>query len=347
MAPPARPGFSRAGFPTGFVAVLAVTCLLFVITAETVAQSRGSDAAGNAMSDAFSAMFAGALWIALAVLLVMAAVGGAMVSWARWALFGLVPLAVVAFFLAMGRFGEGDRSALIAVLALPPLLILYAGWARFPALHGVLKPARISTVLLSLVGVLSVGAIAAGWHARLPNPHARTDYAAAESARMDDKAKGERQAHESEAAAFARLGPESHLADYLPYLRNPTFAERALEGIQKVKTRQEDAIALVNQRPLGDLTELWQWNVLATREMCEAYGNAFLAAANRITREHSDYLGAATDLEWQMPNLKWIIGSKCDLSGPLERAESNIKAVADSDRLRNFAITLGELKAAR
>ena len=87
--------------------------------------------------------------------------------------------------------------------------------------------------------------------------------------------------------------------------------------------------------------------MLATREMCEAYANAFLAAANRITTANSDYLSRALDLEWQMPNLKWMIGSKCDLSGPLERAETNIKAVADSDRLRNFAITLGELKTAR
>ncbi len=342
MATPAR-----SGFPMGFVVVLLVSCLLFVITATTVSDSRSSDAAGKAMSGALAAMFAGALWIALAVLLVMAAVGGAMVSWATWALFGLVPAALIAFFLAMGHFGEGDESALIVVMALPPLLMLYAAWARFPALHGVFKPAGTSAVLLSLVGVLSIGAIVAGRHARLPNPHARSDYAAAESARMQEAAKGERQAHEREAAAFARLGPDSHLADYLPYLRKPTFAERALEGIQKLKTRQEDAIALLNQRPLADLTELWQWNVLATREMCEAYGNAFLAAANRITKARSDYLSATTDLEWQLPNLKWIIGSKCDLSWPLERAETNIKAAADSDRLRNFAITLGELKTAR
>ena len=65
------------------------------------------------------------------------------------------------------------------------------------------------------------------------------------------------------------------------------------------------------------------------------------------TKARRDDLSAATDLEWQLPNLKWIIGSKCDLSGPLERAETNIKAVADSDRLRNFAITLGELKSVR
>jgi hypothetical protein len=259
----------------------------------------------------------------------------------------LVPAALVSFFLAMGRFGEGDRSAMIAVIALPALLILHAAWARFPALHGVFKPARTSSVLLSLVGVLSIAMISVGWHARVPSPQARADYQDAEKTRMEGTAKVEREEREREAAAFARLGPDSHLANYLPYLHNRAFTDRALEGMQKVKTRQEDAIALLNQHPLADLTELWQWNVLATREVCEAYGNAFLAAVNHITKARSDHLGAATDLEWQMPNLKWILGSKCDLSGPLERAESNIKAVADSDRLRNFAVTLGELKNVR
>jgi hypothetical protein len=337
----------RYTFPTGFVVVFCVTCLLFAITAETVADSRSSDAAGNALSDAFAAMVAGALWIALAVLLVMARVGGAMVRWAPPTLVVLVPAAAVAFFFAMGRFGEGDRSALVAVVALPLLLILYAGWARFPALHATLKPAGTSVVLLALAGVLTVGTILVDRSARLPSPQAQADHAAAEKARLEAAAKVERQAREQEVAAFVKLGPDSHLADYLPYLRNRAFVDRALEGIQKVKTRQEDAIALVNQRPLADLTELWQWNLLATREMCEAYGNAFLAAVNRITTANSDYLSRAMDLEWQMPNLKWMIGSKCDLSGPLERAETNIKAVADSDRLRNFAATLGELKSAR
>lgn len=341
MATPAR-----SGFPTGFVAVLVVTCLLFVITAETVANSRSSDAAGNAMSETFAALLAGALWIALSVLLVMAAVGGRMVFWAPWALLVLVPAALVSFFLAMGRFGEGDRSAMIVVIALPALLILHAAWARFPALHGMFKPAHTS-VLLSLVGVLSIAMISVGWHARVPTPQARADYQDSEKTRMEGTAKVEREDREREAAAFAKLGPDSHLADYLPYLHNRAFTDRAPEGMQKVKTRQEDAIALLNQHPLADLTELWQWNVLATREVCEAYGNAFLAAANRITKARSDYLSAAMDLEWQMPNLKWILGSKCDLSGPLERAESNIKAVANSDRLRNFAVTLGELKNVR
>lgn len=342
VAPP-----PRRSFPVGFASLLVVALFLYAVTAATVADSRGSDAAGNALSQAYAAMLGGLLWIAIAVLLVMARARGAMLRWAPWALFLLVPAAIVAFFLAVGRFGDGDRSALIVVFALPALVMLYALWARFPALHATLRPAGTSAALLAMMAVLSIGTIVVGSRASVPNPKAPEVRAAAEKARLEQEAKARRDSQEREAAAFAALGPDSHLTDYLPYLHNRGFADRALQGVQKVKTRQADAIALLEQRPINELTELWQWNVLATREMCEAYANAFLAAANRITRTRSDYLAAAIDLEWQMPNLKWMIGSKCDLSGPLERAEANIKAVADSDRLRNFAVTLGELKAVK
>ena len=337
----------RRGFPAGFASLLVVALLLYAVTAGSVADSRSGDPAGNAQSDAFTAILAGLLWMAIAVLLVMARARGAMVFWAPWALFVLVPAAVAAFFIAIGRFGAGDRSALIVVFALPLLPILYAAWARVPALHGRLRPAGTSVALLAMLGLLSIGTIAVGQRAALPSPKAREERAAAEKAQLEQAAKGKREIQEREAAAFAALGPESHIADYLPFLRNRAFADQALAGIQKVKTRQADAIALVEQRPLNELTELWQWNVLGTREMCEVYANAFLVAASRIAKADGDQLSAAMDVEWQLPNLKWMVGSKCDLSGPLERAESNIKAVANSDRLRNLAVTLGELKTAR
>lgn len=203
---------------------------------------------------------------------------------------------------------------------------------------------RIGKILL-LVLLLGLGAFGAYWV--MPRPSGQTASPAAEKARLANEAKTQREAREGEAAAFAALGPDSSLDDYLPFLRNRVFADRALEGVQKVKSRQADALVLLEKRPLSELSELWQWNVLATREMCEAYGNAFLTAANRIDPARGDPINAAIDLEWQMPNLKWMIGSKCDLSGPLERAQANIRAVAKTDRLKNLAVTFGELKGAR
>jgi hypothetical protein len=337
----------RRGFPAGFVSLLVVALFLYAVTGATVADSRSSDAAGNALSVAFAAIFGGLLWIAIAVLLVMAKARGAMVAWAPWALFALMPAAVVAFFVAIGRFGEGDKPALIVVFVLPALPILYAVWARAPVLHARLRPAGTSATLLAMMAVLSLGTLSVGLRAALPNPKAQEERAAAEKARLEQDAKARRDFQERESATFAALGPDSHIADYLPYLHNRAFADQALAGIQKLKTRQADAVALLERQPLNELTELWQFNLLATREVCEAYGSAFLAAVNRVTKARSDYISAAIDLEWQLPNLKWLVRSKCDLSGPLDRAEANIKAVADSDRLRTFAMTLAELKGVR
>jgi hypothetical protein len=339
--PPRRP------FPFGFAALLVATLLLYAVTTATVLESRSSDAAGNALSQAFAAILGGLLWIAIIVLLAMARARGAMVRWAPWALFVLVPASVVAYFIAIGRFEPGGGPARVVVFALPPLAVLFAAWARFSDGHNTLRPAGTSSGLLALMAVLSFGMIAIAVGGELPGPKAKAERAAAEKVRLEQEARARRDQQERESAAFARLGPDSHIADYLPFLHNQAFADQAMQGIQKVKTRQADATALIEQRSLNELTELWQWNLLGTREMCEAYANAFLRAANRIDKSRGDYLSAAMDLEWQMPNLKWIVGSKCDLSGPLERAETNIKAVTDSDRLRNFAVTLGELKKAR
>jgi hypothetical protein len=109
------------------------------------------------------------------------------------------------------------------------------------------------------------------------------------------------------AAEFAELGPDSSIADYLIYLHSSTFGDRALEGIQKVKSRQADAIALLETRPLADLGDLWLFGVVPTHELCASYGTAFTVAANRIDKTQSNSIGAAIDLEWQLPNLKWLI----------------------------------------
>ena len=81
-------------------------------------------------------------------------------------------------------------------------------------------------------------------------------------------------------------------------------------------------MALLGKMPLGELAELSQFNVLPTRELCAAYGNALSTLANRIAETQGDHLAAAIDLEWQMPNLKWLITAKCDLNGPLNGPRS-------------------------
>jgi len=52
----------------------------------------------------------------------------------------------------------------------------------------------------------------------------------------------------------------------------------------------------------------------------------------------------ATDLELQLTNMKWLIANRCDLGQPLGLLETNLRAVADSDRMTHFADTLAALR---
>ena len=135
----------RQGFPFGFAALLVATLMLYAVTTATVLDSRSSDAAGNALSQAFAAILGGLLWIAIIVLLAMARARGAMVRWAPWALFVLVPASVVAYFIAIGSFDPKGGPAQVVVYALPPLAVLFAVWARFSGLHNTLRPAGTSS----------------------------------------------------------------------------------------------------------------------------------------------------------------------------------------------------------
>jgi hypothetical protein len=69
-------------------------------------------------------------------------------------------------------------------------------------------------------------------------------------------------------AQFARLSPDSALADYLIYLSSMAYGEQALAGIRRVKNRQADAALLLQQGHIADLRELSHFDVAPTAELC-------------------------------------------------------------------------------
>jgi hypothetical protein len=104
---------------------------------------------------------------------------------------------------------------------------------------------------------------------------------------------------------------------------------------------------LLQQGHIADLRELSHFDVAPTAELCRTYGGALAAAAGKVTTARSDYLIAATDLELQLPNMKWLIANHCDLGAPLDLLETNVRAIADSDRMTRFADTLAALRPTR
>ena len=76
---------------------------------------------------------------------------------------------------------------------------------------------------------------------------------------------------------FAGLGPNSSLRDYIDgeyrYLRGVDV----LAGARQVKSRRRDAIAMLDEGAILDLTDLWQLELEPTPMLCEAYGKALQA----------------------------------------------------------------------
>jgi hypothetical protein len=125
------------------------------------------------------------------------------------------------------------------------------------------------------------------------------------------------------------------------------YGERALAGIRQVKNRQAETTLLLLRGRIADLRELRHFDVAPTAELCQAYGAALAGAAGKVTKARTDYLMTAIDLELQLPNMKWLIGSRCDLRQSLGLLEGNVRAVADSDRMTRFADTLAALRPTR
>jgi len=58
---------------------------------------------------------------------------------------------------------------------------------------------------------------------------------------------------------------------------------------------------------------------------------------------YSNRLGEAIDLEFQLPNLKWLVAQHCDLREVLNDLARRLRIVRDSSRIDRLADTLETL----
>ncbi|MGN6571285.1 MAG: hypothetical protein ACTHLO_07710 [Pseudolabrys sp.] len=329
----------RTRAPVGAIVVFMFAALLYIATITNVSDVHGSDAAGRGMASAFAAIFGVALWLSLAVLLAIAAIKGRMPFWAGASMLVLHPLGGIACFAAAGLYAAQGGYWLLVPGLLPPLVAFYALAMRVPAFTLPLTP--VSAVVVSVALLMSLAPLTmhfVGTHpSEAQQAKARADAEAEQAAR--DQA--EREAREQELAAFKRLGPDSSLRDYLTYLTSgdPRFRE-APAGARLVKTRQTDAVALLRQGHIGDMPDLRSLDLAATPDLCAAYDFGLRVEAMKVQRGRGAWLTAAMNLEWQLPNIKWLAGAGCDLDPSLTLLEKNVREVSDSERLNKFADTL-------
>jgi hypothetical protein len=335
--------------PVGMIVLLSVACFFYIGMMANLGDVSGSDAAGRGLAQAFGALAGLVLWILLAVALVVGGVKGRMPVWAAIAAVVLLPLSAYGAVAAMGLAEWQNDWALLVPGLLPPLFALYALWARLPALHKWLPPVATSAVVGAAILLISVAPIAASYRAALPNPEREAKLAEQEKARQEKERRDEQEWRAREDAKFAALGPDSSLKDYLDYMKGSTAHQReAFAAMKLVKSRQADAVALLLAGWILALPDLKGIDIAPTPELCQAYGAALSGAAGQINKTtRSDYINAAIDLEWQLPNMRWLVGAHCDLAEPLGLLETNVRAVADSSRMTKFADTLAGLRNAK
>ena len=340
----------------GFVLLLILACLLYVPMVGAIYGSPEGDPAISSGEANYSLgwiefwemLFGIPLWVAVGGLLLSAARSGRMPAWARgWSLILHVAAAITVWAVAQVLIAADGGVSVIVPALLPLLLAGYAAAMRLPAFER-LSPDRVSRVALAAGGVIIVAAVPLG----ALDLHNLPAHVAADAARLDARIAKEQAASDKaraeQEARFKALTPDSPLSDYVHYVNSTEDADPehaiALAGARLVKTRQNDAMQMLDQGEINRLQELWGFDLEPTPALCAAYDGALqrLAASDEFDWNVGEHL------EYQLPNIKFLAAGHCDLGAGLAAAQARIyKIVAvnqGNERWTNFLATLVTLR---
>jgi hypothetical protein len=138
------------------LAVALVPCVLMLIRAATP-MSSGDAVVGEAIAALFLTV---ALWVLVAIMLVVGGVTGAMPRGAAVVAVLLVPASGVATVVALDMCSRHMQWAIVFAIVLPALVVFYAFWAGMPQLHGRFTPQRTSTLVWATIFLLCVATFA-------------------------------------------------------------------------------------------------------------------------------------------------------------------------------------------
>ena len=328
--------------PVGSIALLVLAGFAYIpMLMAVIGAPEGDPAAYGGESrmavgwaELFTLFFGGVVWLALGILLLLGGRKGEMPPWARAPAAILYVLSAVAAWGAFEAYiaADGGWSFLVPVL-LPPLIAGYGLWLRLPALVSLISGEVVSRYALSAMGFVIVAALPLAFLDQLQLPaHVARDE------RQMDAVIARQQAElvklkQEEDARFRTLTTDSSLSDYLDYIHATEDGDprhqQALDGARHVKGRQDDAIRLLDQGKVMQLKNLWDLDLHAAPALCAAYDQALLKMAT--TTELFD-LNAGDQLEWQLPNMKFLAAGHCDLDTGLAAAEARIRKIIAVNR---------------
>jgi hypothetical protein len=303
----------------------------------------------------FAFVFGIPLWLALGGLVLLASRKSNMPR--GWAIAGgvLYPFAAIATLAAAQVYftWPGGWSILVPAL-LPPLLALYALSAHLPVLS-IGAPRAIPAAALGgvAVAITAVAPLALVDKAEFP-----ANLAAARQ-RWDNEFNRRRDASIKAAEQWElginKLGPNSPLGAWLEYVNGSSdpgpLHDQALAGARSVIKRRAEAVRLLEDGAIRQLSALWQLDIEATPALCTTYDQALRRLA---TSDEVYEVRVGEDLERQLPNLKFLAAENCGLEAGLAAAETRTRKLVviypdgnEHERWIRFLTTLGTLHRTR
>ena len=340
-----EPRIERRG-STGFVVLLVIAGLLYAFMLLNAAAAPDLESIDKGVAAIYALISIVLLWIVLAVLLVLAAVGGSMPGWAAMATYLLHPLsgaAAVAALIMLSGPSNPPHWPIIMLIVLPLLLALYSVWARQPRLHAALSATAISAAMLGSLFVLSSGLLGyvtiADMQVSRQAVIDRREYAA----RLAAHELAEQQAN---LARFQRLTDQSPLPEWQPFIGKGNILEpQAVERIRKVPHRQSDAEAMLHDGNGFPLFHIRQLDLRATPEFCAA-ASTFLvknAAAHRPDVPDRAYVMEADQFDIYLPAMQWLVGQHCDMTAAVSAVQDAVRAYPPAPEREKILATLARL----
>jgi hypothetical protein len=304
--------------PVGTIVVGVFALLFWLFTVAILSDLGRSDAAGNAIGQAYAAISLIVLWVLLAILALIVVINSTMPLAARVALPLLGLLACHASFNALSLLSHADdapyRWPLIVPALAPPLIVLFCIGSMLRSV-GTKIPARIFAI--ATLGPLLVVSLSIWPMISISNAVA----ARAEQVR----AKYE--------ADYARLAKDAPLWDWVPFFdtRSEVMQAEVLDGVAHLARRQSDAETMLDRGdfPLGYLGRM---ELAPTPALC-AQARALLGKSvvplMLKPGEHKAYKVAYGPVADALAAMNWLSRNGCDIRAEATAWEAMASAYTD------------------
>lgn len=335
-----------------WTSVLALSVLVYVALVLLLAELNTSDAAGNGITRGVAQVAVIALWILMALLLLLSARAGEMPSMARVGALLLIPAtgaaAFVAIELAARVPGVGRPWPLVVPAIAPVTIIAFALWVALPRWREAVTP---STACLMAGVTLTLLAIA-------PWPAYRRDRAAhrAQMASTNDAHRDQREAEATAAQRATRQrfeqlreqavqrAPDARLWRFMEFLKTDSITRaEAIATISTLPTRQADAEEMLQRSAWTVIYELPNLSLEPTPALCAGVRRFAREAAAKFAPRGDGGVGRTLGyhrVDLYLPALDWMVTRGCDLRAEVAVIEAGLRAFEPSPERDGYLATI-------